>query len=404
LHPFQHFRLKRSPFEAGPDPRMFCATEPHAEALATLEYAIYSRKPCTVLVGECGTGKTLLARMMAATASLQATVLWLHGLGQPETHSELHVFPRGALSGAAPSQPPVVRTFSDWLRNHSRASPSTVLIVDNADELPSHGWRDILTLLSREVPFSEPVRIGLFGSPALLRRLESPNMVQVRRRVFRTAALRPLSRREICAYLSGRLAAAGGRLEDIFTPDALDQIHRLTRGIPAAINQLCENAMLEAVSGRRTRISAADILAAAQAVNGQGPALHAIWKRVALLNEPQLWFTALPETCTSEAVSSLLPPISVGQPVAVATLPLPIDSPAAGRKAPVRQPRVDATVFAQQVQQLEQKLHRALASLQRACAVGQAALAGARQAGRPCKPRASIHLATDSACPQHERA
>jgi type II secretory pathway predicted ATPase ExeA len=408
VHPFQHFRLKRPPFEAAPDPRMFCATEPHAEARATLEYAIYSRKPCTVLVGESGTGKTLLARMMAATASLQATVLWLHGLGQPETHTELHVFARGALCGGAPSRPPTLTAFSEWLRDQSRASPSTVLIVDNADTLPPHGWRDVLILLSREVLFAEPVRIGLFGAPVLLRRLEAPQMVQIRRRIFRTAVLQPLTRREICAYIGGRLAAAGGRLEDIFASDALDQVHRLTRGVPAAINQVCENAMLEAISTRRALVSAADVLAAAEAMEGRRRPLQTMWKRVTLLNEPQLRLTALLQRCAAEPVKRLPPLVSSADAASGSASPLAKRAAAASPQSSVPQQRRHlpaAPHFVQQLQQLEHRLQHAFVSMQRACAAGTAAVARARQAElQRERPALAARLPDGSASAQQERS
>jgi type II secretory pathway predicted ATPase ExeA len=404
LHPFQHFRLKRPPFEAAPDPRVFCPTAPHAEALATLEYAIYSRKPCTVLIGESGTGKTLLARKMAATASLQASVLWLHGLGQPESHSELHVFPRGALCGAAPSVTPTTVVFSDWLRDGCRLSPSTVLIVDNADELPPHGWRDVLILLSREVLFAEPVRIGLFGSPALLRRMALPAMVQIRRRIFRTSVLQPLTRREICAYVSGRLAAAGGRAEEIFAVEALDQIHRLTRGIPAAINQLCENAMLEAIGAGRPRVSAADILAAAQALSGARLPLQAAWKRVALLNEPNLRMLSVPAAAARRATRVLpAPPAPTERsPGPARPAAAPPTTAAAGALS-----RTDVTptpLFMQQLQQLEDRLQNALTSMRRACAASEAAFARARTPDGPAErpPLTSRRLARESARPEQK--
>lgn len=397
LQPFQHFQLKRPPFEAAPDPRAFCATEPHAEALATLEYALYSRKPCTVLVGESGTGKTLLARMMARTASLQATILWLPGLGQPQTHSEIYIFPRGTLCGSDCNQPPLLANFSDWIREHSRSSPSTVLIVDNADCLPSHGWRDVLILLSREVLFSEPVRIGLFGLPSLLRRLASPELVQVRRRIFRTAVLQPLTRRDMCVYLSGRLVAAGGRLEDLFTSEALDQMHRLTRGIPASLNQLCENAMLEAMSAGRTRITAADILAAAQAVAGPRPPLHTVWKSVKLLNRPVLQ-PPDPQASAAARLSRTQPLTGLSGAPRVTGLP---------SRGGLYTPRhlADSSVpphFTQQLHYLENRLHMVLSSMQRACAVTDAALARTHQVGSPLSS-APAAPALDSTRPEQER-
>jgi hypothetical protein len=241
------------------------------------------------------------------------------------------------------------------------------------------------------------VRIGLFGLPSLLRRLASPELVQVRRRIFRTAVLQPLTRRDMCVYLSGRLVAAGGRLEDLFTSEALDQMHRLTRGIPASLNQLCENAMLEAMSAGRTRITAADILAAAQAVAGPRPPLHTVWKSVKLLNRPVLQPPA-PQASAAARLSRTQPLTGLSGAPRVTGLP---------SRGGLYTPRhlADSSVpphFTQQLHYLENRLHMVLSSMQRACAVTDAALARTHQIGSPLSS-APAAPALDSTRPEQER-
>jgi general secretion pathway protein A len=281
--PYEHFGLVRPPFEATPDPRIFCPTASHSEALATLEYALYARKSCTIVIGESGIGKTLIARLAAGVASRQRSVMWLHGLGQPADVIEVSLFKRGALCGSAPGSPPEIVSLADWIRRPPEFTEAPLLVIDNADELPEHGWLCILALLSRDFQLPEPVQLAVLGMPRLLRRIAAPDMMRLRRRIFRICCLRPLSQPEAAEYVRYRLTAAGAGSAEIFTPGAVSQIYRLTRGNPGLINQVCDNAMLEAFSLGRTTVSAADVLAAAQALTGTAQMLPSVWRQFAAL-------------------------------------------------------------------------------------------------------------------------
>ena len=59
------YGLSERPFELGSDLRYLYLPKPHREALSTLEYGILARKGVTVLIGEAGSGKTTLARIIA---------------------------------------------------------------------------------------------------------------------------------------------------------------------------------------------------------------------------------------------------------------------------------------------------------------------------------------------------
>ncbi|MEW6100993.1 MAG: DEAD/DEAH box helicase family protein, partial [Candidatus Omnitrophota bacterium] len=61
-----YWGLKEKPFENTPDPRFFYYSDKHKEALMRLFYAVQERKGCAVLSGACGSGKTLLSRVIIA--------------------------------------------------------------------------------------------------------------------------------------------------------------------------------------------------------------------------------------------------------------------------------------------------------------------------------------------------
>ena len=59
-----YWGFKEKPFENTPDPRFFYCSAKHEEALMRLLYAVQERKSSAMLSGECGSGKTLLSRII----------------------------------------------------------------------------------------------------------------------------------------------------------------------------------------------------------------------------------------------------------------------------------------------------------------------------------------------------
>src|SRR5262245_23166165 len=58
------FSLEDAPFVLTPDPRFLLRSKRHHEVLSTRSYGITSQKGLMVLIGDVGTGKTLLCRAL----------------------------------------------------------------------------------------------------------------------------------------------------------------------------------------------------------------------------------------------------------------------------------------------------------------------------------------------------
>jgi type II secretory pathway predicted ATPase ExeA len=295
---FEHFGFERPPFDPIPDVEFFYEAPPHAETLATLQYVVFANKGCCVVVGESGCGKTLLARIVAASAGARVPVLWVHGGGQPDNGTRLTVYPRGRF-GQKGGGPPIGETTLSTETHTTRFLPDPpLLIVDCADELPAHGWRDVLGWLSNEIRYPKPANVLLFGLPRLLEALATPELVRLQRRIFRVCRLEPLSPQLTREYIHARSAAAGGQSRYIFNDATIAQIGELAQGNPAVINQLCDNALLEAYSEGRDYVAMADV----------ENALHTTF--AGRLRE----YLALPPPASTPFARPALPPVQVLTP------------------------------------------------------------------------------------------
>jgi type II secretory pathway predicted ATPase ExeA len=268
MEAYKHFKLKAVPFDSNPSPRFYFPAPAHGEALATAQYAVHSGKTCCAILGESGSGKTLIGRLLADFANPRFPVLWVPGLGQPADRTELTVCLPGTLNGGNLSRRrPHEATLDEWRRSKAARAGRTLIIVDNADRLRFRCWEELLGLIMRDFRPIKPSTIVLLGLPRLLDRLTSPSLQRLWRRLFRLSRLEALSRENVEAYVRHRLGVAGSRYTP-FNTQALDLIHRFSGGNPALINQICDNALVEAYGDDRTSIGARQIVSTVHAITG----------------------------------------------------------------------------------------------------------------------------------------
>ena len=256
---YEHFRLRKPPFDPMPDQGLFFDSPVHAEVLATLQYAVFARKGCCVVVGESGCGKTLLAKIVAQAASPTVPVFWVHGGGQSDNQTNVRVYPPRTF-GVSDDSGAVLDSTLQAETHVTRFLPDPpLLIVDAADELPMHGWSDVIAWLSNEIRYPRPATVLLFGMPGLLETLASPRLVCLQRRVFRACRIETLPLADARDYIRARITSVGGDPDHVFHEQAIDRVCRVSRGNPALINHLCDNALLEAYSEERDCVESVDV-------------------------------------------------------------------------------------------------------------------------------------------------
>jgi hypothetical protein len=88
------------------------------------------------------------------------------------------------------------------------------------------------------------VSIALTGQPSLDDVIDEVSLAPLRQRTRLRQRLRPMSQDDTLGYIRHRVRIAGGDADEMFTPEALLEIHRLTLGTPRLINTLCDSALM----------------------------------------------------------------------------------------------------------------------------------------------------------------
>ena len=145
---------------------------------------------------------------------------------------------------ARTSKTDLLLELEQLFQRHHDAGERTVLIVDEAQSLPSELLEEIRLLSNIEANDEKLLSIVIAGQPELAARLSDQSLRQLKQRIALRCELRPLSLRESGAYISARITAAGGVPAAMFTREAVTLIHESSRGIPRTINVIADNALL----------------------------------------------------------------------------------------------------------------------------------------------------------------
>jgi type II secretory pathway predicted ATPase ExeA len=238
------YHLQSNPFNTSPDPRFLYMMPQTREALAGLEYGISARKGFIVLVGEVGTGKTTLLRR--ALGSFTQGRVFTSFIFNPRL--EVLDFLEFVLSDFGIT--PTTRTKSGmliqlnrWLIERFRQQETCVIVVDEAQNLSSELLEEIRLLTNLETSSEKLVQIILSGQPEFEDKLRQPELRQLRQRVSLWCRTQAISGDQTGAYIAQRLLIAGTS-NPIFTPEAVQAIHRASRGIPRIINLICEHSLI----------------------------------------------------------------------------------------------------------------------------------------------------------------
>jgi general secretion pathway protein A len=265
------FGLNEKPFAITPDPRYLYLSERHAEALAHLLYGINESGGFIQLTGEVGTGKTTVVRTLLSRVPHHADVAVILNPRVTPVEFLLTICEELGLEIAEADRDSVkqmVDALNRRLISAHAAGRRIIVLVDEAQNLAIDVLEQVRLLTNLETPTQKLLQIILIGQPELRELLDRTDLRQLAQRITGRYHLMPLSREETKGYVRHRLRVAGAT-EEIFSPAALVELHRLSQGIPRVINVACDRALLGAYTQESKKISAGLVRRAAGEVYGR---------------------------------------------------------------------------------------------------------------------------------------
>ncbi len=257
---FTYFGLAQAPFKITPDTRLFFPGGNRGAVLESLVYAVTSGEGIVKVVGEVGSGKTMLCRMLARELPESIEIVYLPNPSLSPEHI-LHAIAFELKLRAAPSDSrlKVLHTLQEYLIQRHARNIRVVTFIEEAQGMPIETLEEIRLLSNLETQDEKLLQIVMFGQPELDETLANPRIRQLKERITYSFYLTPFTAPQVAEYLTTRLRACGYQGMGLFTRGAVRRLTHRSRGLVRRINILADKSLLAAYAANAVKVSAGHV-------------------------------------------------------------------------------------------------------------------------------------------------
>ena len=244
---------------------MFYEGSQRGAALEALIYAIKSGEGIIKVVGEVGSGKTMLCRMLEVRLADIVDVVYIANPNLSPDNilhviaHELHLNVNNSESKLA-----VMQKLQDYLLRKHANNRQVVVFVEEAQSMPVETLEEIRLLSNLETDQHKLLQMVLFGQPELDDKLAQPQIRQLKERITHSFYLDPFPPEDTLDYLNFRLRAVGYRGPSIFNQRTANAVEKYSCGLSRRINIIADKAMMATFSDGGHEVKASHVATAAK--------------------------------------------------------------------------------------------------------------------------------------------
>jgi type II secretory pathway predicted ATPase ExeA len=262
---YPHFGLKEPPFKITPNTDFFFSGGNRGAVLDALVYAITNGEGIIKVVGEVGSGKTMLCRMLQTILPEKVESIYLANPSMaPEDVLHAIAFELQLKLPKNADRLKVMQQLQAHLLNSHAEGRQVVIFVEEAQGMPLATLEEIRLLSNLETKQDKLLQIVLFGQPELDINLSETHIRQLRERITHSFHLEPLKTKDIGEYLILRLRTAGYHGPHLFTDAAVKKLSESAEGLVRRVNILADKSLLAAFAENVYQVTPKHVKAAIQ--------------------------------------------------------------------------------------------------------------------------------------------
>lgn len=249
------FGFSEKPFDLTPDPKYLYLSPKHKEVLAHLVYGLQENNGFLKIVGEVGTGKTMICRSFLRELRADFNIAYIFNPCISELELLQTINTELGIPGKSKSRKKLVDILNGFLLEERAKGHRVVVIIDEAQDLQPNVLEQLRLLSNLETDTEKLIQIVLIGQPELDKVLAKEGLRQLRQRITIKWELLPLNLEETRGYIQHRLNIALGKGKVRFSRQAAETVFRYSRGIPRMINVVADRTLLIAFTQSTKKIT-----------------------------------------------------------------------------------------------------------------------------------------------------
>ena len=270
------FGLKRRPFPPTPDSSLYYPSTPHEQALAPLLRSVDDDEGLMLLIGEPGTGKTLIGQVFLERLGEKVVNAFVpHGqFANRLALLQAILFDLSLPYDENTEQLLRLRLTAFALKNAAEGK-RFVIVVDEAHLLTPELLEELRLLGNLEAGRKAVQIVGL-AQPRIQDTLKQPGLATWNQRLGVRMFLPALTLEDSLDYLQQHLRLAGARPDDVIDEAAREAIAQATRGVPRLLNQAAHQSLLLAEAADLHRVDVECAMEALTMLGLEVEAEHAV--------------------------------------------------------------------------------------------------------------------------------
>jgi MSHA biogenesis protein MshM len=258
-----YFGLERPPFKITPDTSLFYDGGKRGDILAALVYAIHRGEGIIKVVGEVGSGKTMLCRMLQLRLPGTVEIVYI---ANPSVSAEdilfviAHELSLQVTKQASKHE--VMHLLQDYLLQRHMENKQVVLFIEEAQGMPLDTLEEIRLLSNLETDENKLLQIILFGQPELDQNLCEQSIRQLRERITHNFELEALTQDEIHNYLNFRMREVGYTGPELINTAVAKKVEQHSEGLLRRINIIADKILLSAFAEGTHNLTSKHVTAA----------------------------------------------------------------------------------------------------------------------------------------------